>query len=327
MTDHDHLFKELLKTYFVEFIDLFLPHLFAFMDVSKIEFLDKEVMTDVVSGDTYEADLLAKVSFKQQNEAFFLVHMEHQAQPQKTFNRRMFLYFALTHLNYGLPVYPIAIFSDASASRDEPDTYQVAFPDMDVLNFQYRVIQLRKLPWRRYANVLNPVACALLPKMKMKPYERPTVLLTSLRLLARLGLDAARKRFLSGFINTYLRLNEKEKEQFQAELAQLSPHEQEVTMELTTTWKEEGIKEGWQKGLLEGEQKGEQKGIQKEALYLTQRLLTRRIGVLTPAQEERIGKLAKQQLEQLFDAAYDFATRDDLHTWLDNNPPESGGEA
>ena len=26
MTEHDHLFKELLKTYFVEFIDLFLPH-------------------------------------------------------------------------------------------------------------------------------------------------------------------------------------------------------------------------------------------------------------------------------------------------------------
>ena len=77
------------------------------------------------------------------------------------------------------------------------------------------------------------------------------------------------------------------------------------------------------KGLLEGERRT----FQKEALYLTQRLLTRRIGVLTPAQEERIGKLAKQQLEQLFDAAYDFATHDDLHAWLDNNPPESGGEA
>jgi hypothetical protein len=34
-------------------------------------------------------------------------------------------------------------------------------------------------------------------------------------------------------------------------------------------------------------------------------------------------KLSHQQLEQLFDAAYDFANKDDLHTWLDNNPPES----
>ena len=41
-------------------------HYLPAMDVSKIEFPDKEVTTDVVSGDTYEADLLAKVSFKQQ---------------------------------------------------------------------------------------------------------------------------------------------------------------------------------------------------------------------------------------------------------------------
>jgi hypothetical protein len=86
--------------------------------------------------------------------------------------------------------------------------------------------------------------------------------------------------------------------------------------------RQEGIQEGWQKGILEGEQKGEQKGLREEALHLTQRLLTRRIGVLTPEQEDRLRKLSHQQLEQLFDAAYDFASMDDLHTWLDTNPPE-----
>jgi flagellar biosynthesis/type III secretory pathway protein FliH len=74
------------------------------------------------------------------------------------------------------------------------------------------------------------------------------------------GLDAARRRFLSGFINTYLQLTEKEQEQFQAELAQLPPQEQEVTMELTTTWKEEGRQEG----ILEGWEKGKQEGLLEE---------------------------------------------------------------
>jgi hypothetical protein len=46
-------------------------------------------------------------------------------------------------------------------------------------------------------------------------------------------------------------------------------------MELTTTWKEEGIREGWQKG------------IRQEAFNLTQRFLKRRIGTLTPDIEER----------------------------------------
>ena len=89
-------------------------------------------------------------------------------------------------------------------------------------------------------------------------------------------------------------------------------------MELTTSWKEEGLREGWEKGLQEGEQRGEQ----QEALHLTQRLLTRRVGLLPPDLEERIGQLSRPQLEQLFDAAYDFASLDEVRAWLDANPPE-----
>lgn len=207
---------------------------------------------------------------------------------------------------------------------------------MEVLNFRYRVIQLRRLRWQDYMNILNPIACALMSKMQMKKRDRPKVLLESLRILAKLGLDAAQRRFISGFINTYLRLTKEEEALFHEELKQLPPQEREATMELTTTWKEEGLKEGWEKGLLEGkqaglqegEQKGKQAGLQegeqKEALYLTQRFLTRRVGVLTAELEERMSTLSQHQLEQLFDAAYDFASSDDLCAWLDTNPPDVG---
>jgi predicted transposase YdaD len=333
MIDHDRLFKELLTTFFVEFLELFFPEMLRYLDTSQLEFLDKELVTDVTGGDAYEADIVAKAAFKQQA-AFFIVHIEHQAQPEQDFSRRMYRYFSLMHLKYNVPVYPIAIFSDKSARREEPDTYRVVFPDMDVLNFRYRVIQLRRLRWQDFATRRNPIASALLPKMGMEHHERPRVLLSSLRLLAQLGLDAARKRLVSGFINTYLRLTEQEEAQFQEELAKLSPQEREVTMELTTTWKEEGIREGWQKGLLEGKQEGllegkqegllegKQEGLLEEALNLTRRFLTKRIGLPSPDLEERMGKLSRVQLEQLFDAAYDFASSDDLQAWLDNNPPE-----
>jgi hypothetical protein len=320
MTDHDHLFKELLTTFFVEFLELFFPDVLQYMDTNQIEFLDKELMTDAIGGKTYEADIVAKVAFKQ-HPAFFIVHMEHQAQPEHDFNRRMFWYFALMHLKYGVPIYPIAIFSDTSSRREESDMYQIAFPDMEVLNFHFRVLQLRRLSWRDFATRQNPVASALLPKMGMEPHERPQVLLASLRLLARLGLNAAKRRFLSGFINTYLRLTEPEQAQFQTELEKLSPEEREGTMELTTTWKEEGLREGWEKGKQEGLHEGEQKGLQEEAFNLTQRLLTRRVGVLTPDLEEQLRKRSRLQLEQLFDAAYDFTSHADLLTWLANNPP------
>ena len=46
MIDHDRLFKELLTTFFVEFIELFLPDVAAYLEGDSIEFLDKEVFTE-----------------------------------------------------------------------------------------------------------------------------------------------------------------------------------------------------------------------------------------------------------------------------------------
>ena len=50
MSEHDQLFKELLTTFFVEFVELFLPEVHAFLDPGSITFLDKEVFTDLTSG-------------------------------------------------------------------------------------------------------------------------------------------------------------------------------------------------------------------------------------------------------------------------------------
>jgi len=302
--DHDRLFKELLTTFFVEFLDLFFPDVLRYLDTSKLEFLDKELFTDVTSGKTYEADIVVKAPFQQQP-TFFIIHIEHQAHSEEAFDLRMFRYFALEHFKYGLPVYPIALFSDESTHREEPDTYRVAFPDLEVLRFRYRVIQLRRLRWHDYSAKHNPVASALLSKMGMERSERPRVLLTSLQMLARLGLDAARTRLISGFIDTYLHLTAQEQAQYEAELTELTPQEQEATMELTTSWKEEGIQEG----------------KRVEARNLTLRLLTRRFGALAPELEERIGELSLPQLETLAEELLDFASIDDLHSWLSANPP------
>lgn len=48
--DHDRLFKELLSTFFVEFVQLFLPDVHAYLDPASVAFLDKEVFTDVTAG-------------------------------------------------------------------------------------------------------------------------------------------------------------------------------------------------------------------------------------------------------------------------------------
>src|SRR5262245_37524430 len=127
MIDHDRIFKELIKTFFVEFVEMFLPDVYADLDQSSIEFLDKEVFTDVTSGEKHEVDLIVKARFRGQD-WFFLFHIEAQADNRTSFPRRMFTYFARLHEGHGLPVYPVVVFSYDTPLRPEPDFYRVEFP-------------------------------------------------------------------------------------------------------------------------------------------------------------------------------------------------------
>jgi hypothetical protein len=144
----------------------------------------------VTSGERCEVDLLAKAKFRNQD-TFFLIHCEHQSQPQADFGRRIFRYFARLYDKYALPVYPIVLFSYNTPQRSEPTSHQVIFPDKTILEFNYSVVQLNRLSWRDYLRQENPVAAALMAKMQLQPQERATVKLECLRLLATLRLDPA----------------------------------------------------------------------------------------------------------------------------------------
>lgn len=48
----------------------------------------------------------------------------------------------------------------------------------------------------------------------------------------------------------------------------------------------------------------------------TLKLLTRRIGQVSEAAQKRINKLPLEQLDELFDAAFDFEKKAALNEWL-----------
>lgn len=301
MIDHDRLFKELLTTFFIEFLELFFPQVIAYLERDSLEFVDKEIFTDVTAGEQYEADLVVKARFRNQ-ESFFLIHLENQAHPQADFGRRMFRYFARLYEKFALPVYPVAIYSFDTPRNPQTDFHQVAFPDKVVLEFNYAVIQLNRLNWRDFLRQQNPVASALMAKMNIDPQDRPRVKFECLRLLATLQLDPARMQLISGFIDTYLRLNASETELFRTEINRISPVEQEVVMRIVTSWMEEGL----------------QQGRQEEAMALITRLLPRRIGTVAPDLQARVRQLSLIQLEDLAEALLDFSQPTDLVNWLDS---------
>lgn len=137
--------------------------------------------------------------------------------------------------------------------------------------------------------------------MNIASEERPRVKLECLRLLATLRLDPARMKLISGFIDTYLRLNVEEERLFQADINTIEPSEQEVVMEIVTSWIERGIEQGRQQG----------------EVALIMRQLNRRFGGVVPEVEARIRSLSTEQLENLGEALLDFSNASDLSAWLE----------
>lgn len=300
--NHDQLFKELITTFFVEFLELFFPSILEYLDTDTITFVDKELFTDVVRGEKKIMDIVALAKFQQQNYSF-LVHIENQASNDTEFNRRLFRYFCSLFLKYDYPVYPIVVFSYNSPQRLDRSSFVINFPNKQVLNFDYEIVQLNRLDWRDFLQQQNPVAVALMAKMKISQKDRPQVKAECLRLMVTLKLDPAKMYLISGFVDTYLNLNQQEELIFQSQLSTMELAEQEQIMQITTSWE--------QKGLIKGRVEGQSNTII--------RLLNRKLGSLPEATTKQIESLQANQLDSLIEDLLDFQSLDDLNQWLSNS--------
>ena len=112
-------------------------------------------------------------------------------------------------------------------------------------------------------------------------------------------------QLISGFIDTYLRLNKIEEEKFAAEIGSLIPAEKEEVMQIVTSWMEQGIEQG------------RQEAITKEKDLIV-RQIKRKVGNIDMELETRIKSLNLEVIEVLAEAIFDFATVEDLRNWLDN---------
>ncbi|MGC1306115.1 MAG: DUF4351 domain-containing protein [Phormidesmis sp.] len=306
MIDHDRLFKELLSTFFVEFLALFLPEVVEYIEPESITFLDKEIFTDVTAGDKYETDLLAQVQFRGEP-SFFLIHVENQATSKAAFGKRMFRYFARLFEKHDCQVYPIVVFSYDQPKVLASNEFRVDFPDFSVLRFNYRVIQLNQLNWRDFIDRPNPVASALMAKMKIEPEDRPKVKVECLRLLTKLQLDPAKMQLISGFFDTYLKLAPEEESAFNIEINRTEPQEQEKIMQIMNDWTRKGLEQGRQEGRQEGRQAVER---------IVLRMVTKELGTLPLDVQTQLKGLSEQQIDRLFDCLPSFGTVEALSSYL-----------
>lgn len=296
--DHDRLFKELLENFFADFVELFFPEAHAAMDWGNIKFLQQEVFTDVTRGDKHLVDILVETRLKGEP-GIVLIHVENQAQTQSDFAERMFIYFSRLYQEHRCRILPIAVFGYPEI-REEADRFELGFPFLDVLDFHFLKLELRKHLWRDYIRSNNPVAAALLSKMKYQENERVQVKLEFLRMLVQMELDPARMTLLAGFFETYLRLNESEERKLEEEMGKVNDKEARKMIELTTSWEEKGRTEG----KIEG---------QAEILL---KLLKKRFGDVPVDMENHIRSLPGDRLEQLAEAIFDLKSIDDVKAFI-----------
>jgi hypothetical protein len=94
-----------------------------------------------------------------------------------------------------------------------------------------------------------------------------------------LRLDPAKTQLISGFIDTYLNLNESEEQVFQSELGTIELDEREEVMQIVTSWMRTGIQQG--------------------QVSMVMRQLKHKFGDITPDLEARIKRLSSPQLTEL----------------------------
>ena len=61
--NHDRLFKELITTFFVEFLELFFPEILEYLDETSITFVEQELFTDLTKGEKKILDVVALAKF------------------------------------------------------------------------------------------------------------------------------------------------------------------------------------------------------------------------------------------------------------------------
>jgi len=318
--NHDALFKMLLKRPAIlrGFFEAFLPEVARFIDFSVLEFVDKERFT--IDGRKRTGDLLVKTRFRG-DAAGFLIHLEHQAQPDPDLARRMLEYFMLDWRDFDIPVYPIAVLSHSEPLQISPTPLCVDFPNEQVLLFKFDVIDLGRMQAESYLKTANPAALALAARMKFDATKRVSLTRDFFTSLSETSVDLDDKLLAAGFFSRYQRLTRRQALQLEQERSKVMPAmAREKVIQLTNPFIELGItrgrRQGRKEGRQEGHKEGRKEGRQQGEIELVLRQLKRRLGSVTASQEKALRVLSLSRIGALGEALLEFSSGADLDRWL-----------
>jgi hypothetical protein len=301
--DHDTPWKDILRQYFQQAVELFFPDTAASIDWQRPhEFLDKELLQitpDAEVGRRY-ADQLVKVWLRRGQEVWLCIHLEVQASPEPHFAQRIFIYNMRIFQLYNRPAISLVILCDNNR-RWQPRLFEFSLPGT-TLQFQFNAVKL--LDYQTQTAQLeasdNPFAVVVLAHLQAQAtrqnnQQRKQVKFALVRQLYERGYNRQQVLDLFRFIDWVLNLPESLKREFWQDLRTF---EEERRMPYITSVEEIGFERG-EKSLI--------------VRQLSRRL---RLKALPDVLRTQVEALPLEKLEALGEALLDFEALSDLEQWL-----------
>ncbi len=254
--DYDSAWKEMLESFFEQFLAFFFPQAHAGIDWTMgYEFLDKELQQVVRDAELGRrlADKLVKVWSKEGEEAWVLVHVEVQDKVEHEFGRRMYVYNYRIFDRYDKRVASLAVLADRQTTW-RPNGYgyelwgcrvAIEFPVVKLLDYETR--------WSELEQSSNPFAIIVMAHLKAQATSRDAQgrlhwKLSLVKMLYHKGYTKEGILELFRFIDWLLVLPEELEDGFSEALRQ---YEEDIKMPYLTSIERRGIQQGIQQGILQ----------------------------------------------------------------------------
>ena len=248
-TQHDKIFKQLLRVFFADFLGLVLPQAPERLDLSSPELLDKELFAGGPHGRRRELDLLVRV--RTCDARPLLIHVEIEARAKPGMEERLWRYRNQIQARYDTPVLSIVVYLKRGRPGARLETRDGSLgPDFP--EFRYVSFGLEHCRAAEYLERPEPLAWAFAALMDPGSWSRAELKMACLRRIAGVR-DRVDPFLLVDCVENYLQLDPREL----AELEALrSREENQEVRAMKLTWSETLREEGRREGVEEGAQKG-----------------------------------------------------------------------
>ncbi|MDX1933099.1 MAG: Rpn family recombination-promoting nuclease/putative transposase [Capsulimonadales bacterium] len=260
---HDQIFKELLRTFFREFMELFLPRIAGQLSFETVRFLEQEFFTDFPEGDVRRTDTLAEVRTSDGTPEVVLFHIETEAARRTEFRGRMWEYYCLIRQRWKEAVFPIVIYLSPGTGGIVREEYaEEVFGDR-ILTFAFTAVGLPDLRAEDYCDRENPVGVALSALMRPGRLEPARRKWDALRRIVRNEPDESRKVLLTNIVENYLILSDTDRIAFEEIVARDTDTE---VRDMISIYERRGIEQGIERGIEQGIGQGLLEGTRRTLL-------------------------------------------------------------